>query len=329
MNPNPNQTINHANTHKDIDCVVCGSCVVDILCSPVHLDKPAGHGKLYQVDPITLCGGGITLNSGTILARLGMKTSVFSYVGNDDWSPVVKNLLKNEGIDDALLLTHPTAATSTTVVAIDPSGERSFFHCVGAPKLLDAKAILDQLEVFKRTRVFLLGYYSLMPKLEPELPRVFAELRKVGCMTAMDAAGDGGGMEPLDKILPHLDVYVPSHNEAEHQTGLSDPRKIIDLYRSCGAPAVLGVKLGTEGVILSDKAGEYVHVPICKPPGEVLDTTGAGDSFYAGLIAGLIKGLPLAQAGRIGTAAGACCVTARGGSAGGKDWAFTSKLAGV
>lgn len=314
---------------KDIDCIVCGSCVVDILCSPVNLDKPAGHGKLYQVDPITLCGGGITLNSGTILARLGMKTGVFSYVGKDDWAPVVKRLLQTEGIDDTLLLTHPTQATSTTVVAIDPSGERSFFHCVGAPKQLDAKAILDKLDVFKRTRMFLLGYYSLMPALETQLPHVFAELRKVGCMTAMDAAGDGGGMEPLDKILPHLDVYVPSLNEAQHQTGHSDPRKIIDVYRSFGAPGVLGVKLGTDGVVLSEKAGTYVDVAICTPPGAVLDTTGAGDSFYAGLLAGLNKGLSLEQAGRVGTAAGACCVTARGGSAGGRDWAFTSKLAGL
>ena len=38
-------------------------------------------------------------------------------------------------------------------------------------------------------------------------------------------------MQPLDKILPHLDVYCPSHNEAEHQTGLSDPRAILDAYR--------------------------------------------------------------------------------------------------
>lgn len=322
-----NSQFNHVG--RDIDCVVCGSCVVDILCGPVALDKPAGHGKLYHVDPITLSGGGITLNSGTILARLGMKTSIFSYVGNDDWSPVVRRLLKTEGIDDTLLLTHPTQATSTTVVAIDPCGERSFYHCVGAPKLLDAKTILDQLDVFKRTRLFLLGYYSLMPNLEPELPQVMAQIREAGCMTAMDAAGAGGSMDPLEKILPHLDVYVPSHNEAEHQTGLSDPRKIIDLYRQCGAPGVLGVKLGTAGVLLSDKAGEYVEVPICKPPGEVVDTTGAGDSFYAGLITGLLKGLPLKQAGLIGTAAGACCVSARGGSAGGRDWAFTSKLAGV
>jgi len=323
-----NQTI-PSSVGRDIDCIVCGSCVVDILCSPVVLDKPAGHGKLYTVDPITLCGGGITLNSGTTLARLGLRTSVFSYVGDDEWSPVVRNLLKREGMDDSLLQNHPTHATSTTVVAIDPCGERSFFHCLGAPKELNAKAILDKLDVFRRTRVFLLGYYSLMPNLENDLPEVFAAIRQAGCWTALDAAGSGGTMQPLDRILPHTDIYVPSHNEAEHQTGQSDPKKIIDIYRQCGAPGIVGVKLGTKGVMLSGKAGEYISVDICTPPGPVLDTTGAGDSFFAGLIAGLLKGLPLEQAGRIGTAAGACCVTSRGGSTGGRDWAFTRSLAGV
>ncbi|MEX2545707.1 MAG: PfkB family carbohydrate kinase, partial [Phycisphaeraceae bacterium] len=192
-------------------------------------------------------------------------------------------------------------------------------HCVGAPKLLNAKAILDELDTLARSRMFLLGYYSLMPALEPSLPEVFARIRETGCKTALDAAGSGGAMQPLDRILPHLDVYVPSLAEAKHQTGLDDPCQIIDVYRNCGAPGLLGVKLGSRGVMLSPKAGEYVQTPIVPPPGEVIDTTGAGDSFYAGLLTGLIKGLSIEDAAKLGVAAGACCVTAVGGWAG--SWA--------
>ena len=137
----------------------------------------------------------------------------------------------------------------------------------------------------------LLGYYSLMPNLEGDLPEVFAAIRKTGCQTALDAAGDGGGMRPLDRILPHVDVYVPSHNEATHQTGLEDPRKIIEAYRSCGAAGLLGVKLGSKGALLSPAAGQYVSIECVTPPGPVVDATGAGDSFFAGLLTGLLKGL--------------------------------------
>ena len=311
------------------DCIVAGSCVVDLLCRPVDLSKPIGHGQLHITDPVLLTGGGITCNSGITMARLGMSVGVLSYVGKDAWGPVIRNLYQSEGVDDAPLLTHETAATSTTVVTIDASGERSFLHCVGAPKLLNAAAFLDQIDLFARTRMLLLGYYSLMPNLEGDLADVFAKVREKGCKTALDAAGTGGTMQPLDRILPHLDVYVPSLIEASHQTGTDDPKKIIAAYRKCGAPGLLGVKLGKQGVLLSPKADEYLEIPVVQPPGPVVATTGAGDSFYAGLLTGLLKGMPIEQAGRLGTAAGAICVTAVGGCTGGKNFIETAQLAGV
>ena len=139
--------------------------------------------------------------------------------------------------------------------------------------------------------MMLVGYYSLMPNLESDLPEVLAAIRKAGCRTALDTAGDGGTMQPLDRILPQVDVYVPSHNEATHQTGHEDPRKIIEAYRSCGAAGLLGVKLGSKGALLSPAAGQYVSIECVPPPGPVVDTTGAGDSFFAGLLTGLLKGL--------------------------------------
>jgi sugar/nucleoside kinase (ribokinase family) len=314
---------------RKYDCIVAGSCVVDLLNRPADLDKPIGHGVLHEVEPLVITGGGITSNSGITMARLGMNVGIFSYVGDDAMAPVIRDLYRNEGIDDKPLMVHPTEATSTTVVMIDPSGERSFYHCVGAPRRLDKQAFTDNVQLFRDARLMLLGYYSLMPSIGDDLADVLAMVRDAGCMTALDAAGHGGDMQPLDKALPHLDVYVPSHNEAVHQTGIEDPKKIIDVYRDHGAPGLLGIKLGTDGVMLSPKAGEYLNVPIRTPPGDVVDTTGAGDCFYAGLLTGLLKGLPLEQAGRLGTAAAACCVTTIGGSGGGRDYAFTAKLAGI
>ncbi|MBH07385.1 MAG: hypothetical protein CMJ20_13830 [Phycisphaeraceae bacterium] len=314
---------------QKLDCVVCGSCVVDLLCRPVHLDQPIGAGVLHETDSVVLTGGGITLNAGVTMARLGMRVGLLSYVGNDAWAPIVQNLLKQEGIDDKLLSVHPTGKTSTTVVVIDQAGERSFFHCVGAPKLLDADALLEHLDVLAKAKMFLLGYYSLMPNLERQLPDVLKEIRAAGCKTALDTAGTGGGLQPLDRILPHLDIYVPSVSEAKNQTGIEDPRRMIDVYRDCGAPGLLGVKLGMDGVLLSPSVGEFIQIPITQPDGTVIDTTGAGDSFYAGLLTGLIQGLSVQDAGRLGSAAAACCVTAIGGATGGRNYAFTSRLAGL
>ncbi len=329
MEPGTLETDSGVIMDKTIDCVLCGSCVVDILVRPVPLEVPIGGGRLIQTDPIEVTTGGIVSNAGIALARLGLKVTAFSYVGRDDWAAVIRKKYEQEGVDPGHLMTHPTGATSTTAVMVDASGERSFAHCVGAPKLMTRATFLDNLELFARSRMTLVGYYSLMPNLESDLPDVFAAIRETGCQTALDAAGDGGSLKPLDRVLPHLDVYVPSRAEAVHQTGENDPQKIIEIFRNCGAPGLIGVKLGSEGALLSPAAGQFIDVPAVPPPGPVVDTTGAGDAFYAGLLCGLLRGMSADHAGRLAAAVGACCVTGLGASAGLRNYEETAAIAGL
>jgi sugar/nucleoside kinase (ribokinase family) len=314
---------------KTIDCVICGSCVVDILVHPVPLDTAIGGGRLLTVNPIEVTTGGIVSNAGIAMSRLGMNVEAFSYVGNDQWSSTLRQRYQQEQLGADHLVTHADAPTSTTAVLIDESGERSFAHCVGAPKLMDRRFFLDHLDVFAASRMMLLGYYSLMPKLEGDLPEIMAVLRENGCRTALDAAGDGGSLQPLDRILPQLDVYVPSQAEAVHQTGREDPREIIETLRDCGAPGLLGVKLGARGALLQSSGGDWIEIEPVAPPGDVVDTTGAGDSFYAGLLTGMLRGMDEQSAGRLAAACGACCVTGLGATGGLRDYAFTAKLAGL
>jgi sugar/nucleoside kinase (ribokinase family) len=314
---------------QDIDAIVCGSCVVDVLVRPVPLETPIGGGQLVQTEPLLLTTGGIVSNAGITLARLGMRSAAFTYVGNDEWASVIRDRYTDEGIDATYLLAHESAPTSTTAVLIDPSGERSFMHAVGAPKLLDKQAFLSNLDFFARSRVMLLGYYSLLPNLQRDLPEVLAALRQTGCQTALDAAGDGGTIEPLAACLPCLDYYVPSFKEAAHQTGENDPQRIIAAYRTAGAPGLVGVKLGTDGALLSPRAGDFIEVSAVKPPGDVVDTTGAGDCFYGGLLAGILRGLSVAEAGKLAAAAGACCVTGLGATTVIRGYEETAKLAGI
>ena len=79
----------------------------------------------------------------------------------------------------------------------------------------------------------------------------------------------------------------------------------------------------------SPKAGEYLQIDCVPLPGPIVDTTGAGDSFYAGVLTGILKGMDAADAGRLGAAAGACCVTGMGASAGLRNFEETAKLANV
>lgn len=314
---------------KTHDVVVCGSCVVDVLVRPVPLDQPIGGGRLVRTEPLELAPGGIVSNAGVTLARLGMRAAAFTYVGRDAWGDLLRSRYAAEGIDAQGLLSHDEAPTSTTAVLVDPTGERSFLHAVGAPKLLDKQAFLDNRELFAGSRAMLLGYFPLLPKLGPDLPEVLRFLQQAGCVTAMDAAGDGGTLDELAPSLPWLDLYAPSLAEATHQTGETDPERILAAYRSAGAKGTVGVKLGRDGALLSARPSECVEIAAVEPPGPVVDTTGAGDCFLGGLLCGVLRGMPLADAGRLAAACGARCVTAMGATTAVGDYASTARLAGL
>jgi sugar/nucleoside kinase (ribokinase family) len=312
---------------KTIDCLVCGLATVDIVAWPVPLDQPIGSGGLVRAERIETTTGGLVSNSGIALARLGAKTAALACVGDDLQGRFVRQRYADEGLDATHLQVHTGAATSTTLVLVNATGERSFIFDLGAAGQFNAGLLRTNRELVARTRFLLFGYFGLVSAWEDELPEMLRFARECGCQTALDAAGSGGEMTPLSRILPHLDLYVPSLHEARQQTGQSDPREMIARFRDAGAVGLVGIKLGAQGALLSPTPNEFLEIAPVPPPGPVVDTTGAGDAFYAGLIAGLLRGMPLAEAGRLAAAAGACCVTGLGASASLKGYDETARLA--
>ena len=311
----------------EFDVLICGTCVADMLVKPVPLGSALGGGRLFHVDPIAVTTGGIVCNTGIALRRLGMRVAASSLVGDDPWGAMIRTRLEAEGVGVAALETDGSRATSTTAVLIDPGGERSFAHHVGAPAAIDLAFIRRQAEHFGRCRMAVIGYHGLLPGLEPDLAAAVRAVKATGCRVAVETGGSGGPLAPLAAALPAIDVYVPSLEEAAHQTGLADPRAIIACYRAAGATGLVGVKLGTRGTLLSPAPGEFLDIPCLPAPGPVADTTGAGDSLLAGLIAGLLHGMPPDAAGRLGAATAAYCVTAVGATAGLRSFAETLALA--
>jgi sugar/nucleoside kinase (ribokinase family) len=247
-------------------------------------------------------------------------------VGDDLQGEFIRRRYAAEGLD-ASALQSCRGATSTTLVLVNSEGERSFIFDLGAAGEFNVDLLHAHRELLKRAKFFLFGYFGLVPAWDEELPEMLRFARECGCMAALDAAGSGGEMGPLARILPHLDIYVPSLYEARHQTGLADPRAMIARFRVAGAAGLVGIKLGAQGALLSPAAGELLEIAPISPPGPVVDTTGAGDAFDAGLIAGLARGMSVAEAGRLAAAAGACCVTGLGATEGLRGFEETWRLA--
>lgn len=313
----------------EFDCVVCGTTTLDLLIGAIPLKEPIGQGKMHHIDPIQANVGGITSNSGTALARLGMRTAVLGYVGKDVWAEIIHKTLAAEGIDCTALAAHPDRSTCTTAIMVDAQKEHALLYYPGASSRLNPKLMLDHLPLFARSRWALLGYYGELPELIEDFPFVMEQIKKTGCQIAMDADNNGTSMKPLDRILPYLDIYFPNEVQAESQTGEHDPEKMIEAYRKVGATGLIGIKLGVEGALISPQAGKLFKVAVIAPPESLCDTLGAGDSFFAGLIAGLSRGLNVEDAGRLAAATGACNVSAVGGTAGLRSYAETATLAGL
>lgn len=314
---------------QSAEVVVCGLATVDIVARPVKLDQAVGPGNLVPIDQLEATTGGIVSNSGIALGRLGIRTAAIACVGNDPWADLIRRRYQSESIDARAVIGRDTAPTSATVVLVDPTGQRSFLFCRGAAPQLSLELVVQHRQVFGQANWMLFGYFSLFPEFDQQLPALVQHVRQSGCKTALDSAGAGGAGELLRPILPHLDLYVPSYDEAVQQTGQTEPRAILRRFRDWGASQIVGLKLGAQGAILSPAADAVIEVPPVRPPRPVIDTTGAGDAFYAGLIAGLVRGKSLAESGKIAAATGAACVTGLGASAGLMSWPETCALAGI
>lgn len=312
-----------------VDCVVCGTCVADILVRPVPLELPVEGGRLLHVDPVNVTTGGIVCNTGLAIRRLGGTVQAAGLVGDDLWGREITSRLAAAGVGTAAIDQRPDVATSATAVLIDEAGERSFAHHAGVAGTLDIDFLSRHLAIFGNARFAVLGYVGLLPALEPHLPEALALLRSSGCRTVLETGGTGGSVADVAAALPGVDVFVPSLDEARRHTGKSDPREIISRYRHLGAVGLVGVKCGVRGSVISPCDGDVIDVPCIPAPEPVIDTTGAGDSFLAGLVVGLIRGMPIPAAARLGAAAAACCVTRAGATAGLRDLQDTMRLAGL
>ena len=313
---------------SQVTAIVCGLATVDILTYPVPLQEPIGAGVLRPVERVELNTGGFVSNAAVGLAKLGIATAAIADVGSDSWGEYWWQSLQRQGVLGAPICA-ATGGTPVSNVLVAPDSARSFLFAAGVAEHATASRWREQLPRFPRARVVMGGYYSLFPTVDEQWAEFFQAARQRGCDTLLDSAGSGGGADPLRAILPELTVYIPSWSEAEAQTGEREPREIIACLRDWGATGVVGVKLGAAGAVISPQPGEFLTVAARTPPRPVVDTTGAGDAFLAGLMAARLRGEPWSQAVRVAAAAGAWCVTALGATAGLQDAALTWELAGL
>ena len=116
----------------------------------------------------------------------------------------------------------------------------------------------------------------------------------------------------MSGLLPHVDYFVPNHDEARAITGEDEPRRQAELFAGAGARTVM-VKLGERGLYVRSGAGSFA---LDAPPVEIVEPSGAGDAFAAGLAFGILEHWPLERTAGFASVLGASACTALGCGAG-------------
>ena len=289
-----------------------GVLVVDALSGPLpHYPVPGVTTQVNTASIKFLPGGGAA-NTGSALAQLGLPVAVFSKVGADPNGSFLRAELKRNGVEISHIRECPGESTPFTFVGIHPTGDRSFIHTPGCNLSFSIRDL--DLEALCSCHALLYQDMWVLPKMDgPAAPRILAEARKRGAITLLDECyGLGPDREIFEAALPYCDVVLPSVDDMRViYSGLSAV-EVAATLRQKGARRVV-LKLGPEGCLVAGAQGT-VHLPSAAT--EVVDTTGAGDCFDAGFIAGLVNGLDDVQAAKVGNMTAAACIRNVGGAVG-------------
>ncbi|MCX7845334.1 MAG: sugar kinase [Dictyoglomaceae bacterium] len=298
-------------TKNNLDVLCVGIAVADILGKPIEFLPEKG--KLILIDEINLNTGGCAVNTGIALAKLGFKVGVIARVGKDGFGDFIISQLKTYGIDTSGIKIDKNLKTSATIVAISKEGERSFWHYLGANSNLGLEDISE--DFLRKIKILHIAGTNVLPSLDGRPTGILLEkAKKNGLVTSLDTVWDAKGnwLKNLDSALPYLDYFLPSLEEAKVMSKKENPEDIAKFFLDKGVK-VVALKMGERGSYVTNGKEEY-YIPIF--PVEVKDTTGAGDAYVAGFLAGVLLGWNIKRCGLLGNLIGAFCVKEIGASAG-------------
>jgi ribokinase len=269
------------------DLVTVGHALVDIR---IVVDRFPAPDEEAVVLSQTWGAGGSAVNTAIDGSRLGLRTAVIAKIGFDSFGRIIVDELLREGVDISGLRVSSTGRTGFTIVVIDRDGNIVMYGFKGVAEELDPSEVDN--EIISTARYVHIASLRLGTSL-----KVAEIARKASAKISWDPGRvlAKKGLKELEKMIKSVDIVLVNKVEASSTTGLD-----IDKYRESAkilkdlGPELVVVKLGSRGVyVFGDGVDE--EVPAVKVD-RVVDTTGAGDAFAAGLIAGILRGYSLRKA---------------------------------
>ncbi len=302
------------------DVLAIGNAIVDILARTeddllveigvskgmMRLIDPAEADRLYgMMGPAVEASGGSAGNTAAGVASFGGRAAYIGKVAADDFGRIFRHDIRALGVHFETVALEGGAPTARSMILITPDGERTMNTYLGACTALGV-ADIDPSVVSAAAVTYLEGYLWD----PPEAKKAFREAadiahaagRKVAITLSDSFCVDRWRGEFLDLMRSGtVDIVFANKEEIRALYETSDlDTAVAALRRDC---ALAAVTLGADGA-LAATATDLTRVP-AYPVETVADLTGAGDQFAAGFLLGVVRGLDLGEAARLGCLAGA------------------------
>ena len=293
------------------EIVIMGELLVEIM-------RPKEDVPLYASDyfrgPFPSGAPGIFISTA---ARLGHSTAIISGVGNDDFGENIMRRLKHDGVDVSRVIIPEDGHTGIAFVTYFADGERKFLFYMDNSPCIKAKAP-ESMEGFEDTKYMHIMGCSLMADVNfaKEIIKFMTMLKSHGVKISFDPnvrlemLKDKAVLDMLQEVFKNSSILMPGVSELKMFTGKDDINMAIKSVFENPSLEILVLKNGSKGSKIYTRKGLEVEQPIYKVIQE--DATGAGDSYDAAFICGLAEGKSLAEAAKMGAAAGALNAAAFG-----------------
>ncbi len=295
-------------SQKPAKILCVGDLVADIFASPLaRLPEP---GELVLTERIAVFPGGNALNTAVALRRLGQQVAIAGSVGDDALGRLLLDQMHTLGLDISGVRQEPEGRTASTFIVRAEGEDRRFIHSLGVAATFSGEHVSSEL-VPEKGLMLVGGYLKLGAWDDEVLVHLMRCARQRNCTVVLNICiAQGSGVDPRRclPLLEHVDVFVPNEDEARILTGETTPARQAKTLRRAGARVAV-ITRGERGLYADD--GEHaVDMGVFRVP--LVDPSGCGDCFTAGLIAALMRGWDLIRVLEFGSAVGAIGATALG-----------------
>ncbi len=291
----------------DYDLLVVGEINPDLILRGSDLTPAFGQAeKLVENATLTIGSSSVMVACGA--ARLGLKTAFVGVVGDDVFGRFMLDAMRAREIDVSGCKVDAGVQTGFSIILSQPA-DRAILTYSGS--IAELKLSDVDTRVLERTRHLHVGSFFLLDGLRPDLPELFGRAKTQGLSTSLDTNWDPSGHwdAGLEKLWPVCDVFLPNEQELLKIAGQEKFEAALDTL-STQIPTI-AVKAGAKGGV-ARQAEQTVTAPPLEI--EVVDTTGAGDSFNAGFLYGYLSEWSLEQSLRLACACGSLSTRGAGGT---------------